>query len=323
MQMNQAPRTMVISLQKAGTHLMQGLMLELGYKMAGVPRPAPDNTPEFDDEQSRAIAALTLSKVDFDELMELKGTETFRDRIQEAWAALGWHWQRRLGQRVVNRYGRTRYEFADAVISNSRLPYTRFAETPAGLCWIFHELDIKAVDGNFLSEWVETDSPPLIFNYRDPRDTVISMINFLEGRTRAGYGNFFEFDIFSTILADKPTWEEKIDYALRDPSFLGRDQFETGLWLLNHPKVCKVRYEDLVGPRGGGTAERQNDAVTRILQHVGSDRDPATVAERVYNPDSWSFFRGTSGGWRELFTERNRARFDDQFGDILAQYGYE
>jgi hypothetical protein len=162
-----------------------------------------------------------------------------------------------------------------------------------------------------------------VLNYRDPRDTVVSMINFLEGRTREGYGNFYEADIFSTILASKSTWDEKIDYALRDPSFLGRDQFERALWLLNHPKVCKVRYEDLVGPRGGGDRERQVDAVRRILRHVGSDRDPETVAGRVYNPDSWSFYRGRTGAWRERFTARNLARFTEQFGDLLEQYGYE
>jgi hypothetical protein len=209
------------------------------------------------------------------------------------------------------------------VITNPHLPYTRFSDTPPGLCWMFHELDVDAVDGSFLSEWVETGEPPLIFNYRDPRDTVVSMINFLEGRTREGYGNFYEFDIFSAILAGKPTWEEKIDYALRDPSFLGRDQFEKALWLLNHPRVCKVRYEDLVGPHGGGSAERQIDAVDRILRHVRCDADPRAVAEHVYNPASWSFFRGRTGGWREVFTARNIARFDEQFGDILAQYGYE
>jgi hypothetical protein len=321
--MNRAPRAMVISFQKSGTHLMQELMLELGYKMVGVPRPGPRTVPDFDDEQRKAIAALVLSKLDYDELVESQGTEVFADRTHEAWGALLWHWQRRLGQQVVNRYGQTRIDFADAITTNPYLPYTRFADTPPGLCWMFHELDIHRVDGSFLSEWVDTGTPPLVLNYRDPRDTVISMINFLEGRTREGYGNFYEADIFSTILASKPTWEEKIDYALRDPSFLGRDQFEKALWLLNHPKVCKVRYEDLVGPQGGGSRERQIDAVSRVLRHIGSDRDAEAVADRVYNPDSWSFYKGRSGGWQERFTPRNLARFTEQFGDILEQYGYE
>lgn len=321
--MSQAQRTMVISFQKSGTHLMQELMLELGYKMVGVPRPSPRTVPEFDDEQRSAIAALVLSKPDYDELEGMRGTAAFAERARDVWTALLWHWQQRLGQPVVSRYGQARITHADALISNPYLPYTRFADTPAGLCWMFHELDLHQVDGSFLSEWVETASPPLVLNIRDPRDTVISMINFLEGRTVAGYGNFFEADIFSAILASKPTWEEKIDYALRDPAFLGHDQFRKALWMLHHPNVCVVRYEDLAGPEGGGSRERQLDAVRRVLRHVGSERDPEAVAGTIYNRDSWSFYRGRSGGWRERFTGRNLARFREQYGDILEQYGYE
>lgn len=321
--MARAPRVMIISLQKSGTHLVQGLMLELGYKMAGVPRPEPNNQPQFDAAQRRAIAALTLSKRDYEDLLELEGTEAFVQATDDAWAALGWNWQRRLGQRIVNRYGQSRYDFAEQFITNPHISYTRFSDTPAGLCWIFHELDAGRVDGSFLSEWVQTGHPPLVLNYRDPRDTIVSMINFLEGRTRQGYGNFYEFDIFSTILAAKPTWEEKIDYALRDRSFLGWDQFETALWLLHHPNVCKVTYEELVGEQGGGSRERQVAALDRLLRHIGSAEDPERVADRVYNPDSWSFYRGRSGAWRETFTARNLARFEEQFGDVLQQYGYE
>lgn len=317
-----APRTMVVSLQKAGTHLMQGLMVKLGYKMAGVPRPDPDNVPEFDDAQLLDIASVTRSRAEYEELLALP-PEQLRKATRDDWAALGWHWQRRLGQRVVNRYGQTRFDFAEGVISNEHISYSKFADTPRGLCWIFHELDIDKVDGSFLSEWVSTGTPPLVFNFRDPRDTVVSMINFLEGRTAAGYGNFYEFDIFHKILKSLPTWEEKIDYALRDPAFLGRDQFERSMWLLRHPDVCKVRFEDLIGPKGGGSRERQVETLGRFFDHIGSPADPDEVAEKIYNENSWSFFKGRSGSWRDHFTDRNIARFDEQFGDILEQYGYE
>lgn len=323
--MGQAPRALVVSMQKSGTHLLQNVMLELGYRIVGVPRPEPDTVPVFDDEQRKAIAALTLSKEDHERVLALAGTDadSFVRATDDAWAALTWSWQRRLGQRVVNRYGQNRYDFAEHVITNPHLSYTRFADTPRGLCWIFHELDVDKVDGNFLAEWVDTGQPPIVLNYRDPRDALVSMINFLEGRTPQGYGNFYEFDVFSAILASKPTWEEKIDYAIRDRSFIGRDELETSMWLLHHPAVCKVSYEDLVGPRGGGSRERQVAAIERLLRHLGANEDPERVADRVYDTGSWSFYRGRSGAWRETFTERNVAHFRAEFGDVLAQYGYE
>ncbi|GAA4262996.1 hypothetical protein GCM10022255_103540 [Dactylosporangium darangshiense] len=308
---------------KAGTHLVQELMLNLGYRIVGAPRPTPHAAPRLDTEQRKAVAALVLSKADYDEVLQLEGTPLFAERTDEAWSALLWHWQSRLGQPVVNRYGQTRLDFAEETITNPYLPYTRFADTPSGLCWIFHELDLHRADGNFLSEWVETSSPPLIYNYRDPRDVLVSMINFLEGRTESGYGNFFEAEIYSAILASKPTWEEKIDYALSDPVFLGHHAFERALWLLNHPKVLNVRYEDLIGERGGGSHARQIETVNRVLQHLGSREDAEAVAATVYNPDAWSFYRGRTGGWRERFTPRNIARFRERYGDVLECYGYE
>ncbi|HUC57455.1 MAG TPA: hypothetical protein VMA95_08640 [Streptosporangiaceae bacterium] len=319
--MHEAPRVLVISLQKAGTHLMQGLMLQLGYKMAGVPRPSPDNQPVFGDEQLLQLASVTRSRDDYARLAHLRGPELAR-RTLDDWPALGWAWQRRLGQRVVNRYGQSRFDFADSVITNPYISYTKFADTPPGLCWIYHELDIDKVDGNFLQEWTSTGQPPIVFNYRDPRDTVVSMINFLEGRTAAGYGNFHEFDVFHQILGSMSSWEEKIDYALRDRSFLGWDQFEKAVWLLHHPGVCKVSFEELVGPRGGGSRELQVAALQRVFDHVGSAENPEKIADAVYDPGSWSFYQGKVSSWRDYFTGGNLACFDEQHPWLLRQYGY-
>ena len=67
--MPSARQVLVISLQKTGTHLMQGLMVLLGYKMAGVPRPEPANIPRFDTGQRARIAELVLSEADHKELL--------------------------------------------------------------------------------------------------------------------------------------------------------------------------------------------------------------------------------------------------------------
>ena len=317
-----APRAMVISLQKTGTHLMQGLMTNLGYKMAGVPRRPPQH-PGLHRRAATSDRRAHPVEVRLRRTAGAGGHGGVPAPHPGGLVRPGLALATPTGPARVNRYGQTRFDFADSVITNPHLPYSRFADTPAGLCWIFHELDISKVDGSFFAEWVETATPPLVYNYRDPRDALVSMVNFLEGRTREGYGNFYEFDIFHRILASLPTWEDKLDYAMRDTSFLGRDQFERGLWLLRHPDVCKVSYEDLVGERGGGSRQRQLEAVDRLLKHVGSTADAEEVAGKVYDQSSWSFFRGTTGTWRERFTKRNEARFAELFGDILEQYGYE
>ncbi|MFF2079064.1 hypothetical protein ACFVXG_30470 [Kitasatospora sp. NPDC058162] len=299
-------------------------MLELDYRIVGATRPSERNIPVFDTAQRKKIAALVHSPEVLAEICSTEGTPEFVQRTDEAWSALSWSWYRRFGQPVANRYGQDRYDQVDITATNPRISSTRFDETPEGLCWIWHDLDISKVDGSFIGEWCDTAEPPVILNYRDPRDALVSLINFVEGKTPKGFGNFYERRVFNAILLGKSTMHEKIDYALRDPYFLARTEFEKSLWLLNHPGVCKVRYEDLVGPRGGGSRQVQVDTVGRVLQHVGAgDQDAEKIADRIYNTDSWSFHKGGTGGWREAFSPANEKLFNELYGDVLAQYGYE
>ncbi|HEY5835765.1 hypothetical protein [Streptomyces sp.] len=321
--MQSAPRALIVSPQKTGTHLIQELMLELGYKIVGATRPSERNTPVFDDEQRRAIARLVFSEADYRAVLETTGEE-FRRRTDEAWTVLCWSWYRRFGQPVANRYGQNRYDYVDVAGSNPALSSTRFDDTPEGLCWMWHDLDISKVDGSFIGEWCDTGRPPVILNHRDPRDALVSLINFVEGKTPKGFGNFYERRVFNAVLRAKSTMSEKIDYALRDPYFLASTEFEKSLWLLHHPGVCKVSYEELVGPEGGGSKERQVAAVERVLAHVGAkEADAEQIADRIYNTDSWSFHTGRTGGWRKAFSEANTKLFNERYGDILEQYGYE
>lgn len=320
-----APRVVIVSPQKNGTHMIQELMLALGYKVIGATRPTPQNTPQFDAAARRQIAELVYGS---DDLAELAGLDEdaaeFRRRTDDAWTALLWTWYRRFGQPVVNRYGLERSDFVDRVVTSAHMARSRFAQTPAGLCWIWHDLDITKVDGAFLGEWADHDDPPMILQHRDPRDALISLINFVEGRTAQGYGNFYERRVFNRILLDKPTMADKIEYALRDPYFLARTEYDKAIWLLHHPAVCKVRFEDLVGPKGGGSATNQRKAVSRIIAHVGATgADVERAADAIFNPRSWSFHKGQIGAWREAFSARNLDMFDDLYGDVLDQFGYE
>jgi hypothetical protein len=318
-----APRIMIVSPQKTGTHLMLELALVLGYKVFGAIKASARTEPEFDTAQRLHVARLVFSGRDLSELEQLQGTDEFVRRTDEAWSALAWSWQRRLGQPVANRYGQAKHDSVDLIASNPRLSETAFSDTPAGMCWIWHELDVTAVDGSFVGEWFDTGEPRIIFNYRDPRDALVSLINFIDGQTAQGFGNFYERRIYNAIFRDMKSMTEKISFALRDHYFLARHEFEKCLWMLHHPDVCKVRYEDLIGSEGGGSKERQRAAVERVLLHVNADIEPEVVSEQLYRRDAWSFHKGRPGEWKEAFSSANLRQFYTVYGDLLEQYGYE
>jgi hypothetical protein len=317
-----AERVLVVSLMKSGTHLIQELLVALGYGIYGQSRIPLELRPVLDEETRLRVARLVYA----DDLLaefETREEPLFTEATDRAWEALGWAWQIRFGLPLENRYG---FEVTNAELieqAQRRSASSDFADTPSGVCWVLPELDVKRLDGRFIREWSRTGEPRIVFNYRDPRDVLLSMVNFLAGRTRQGLGTFSEFQVFGRILDSKPSLGEQLSYALTDPSFPGSGDFERALWLLHHPNVCKVSFEELVGPEGGGLAEAQTRAVARILDFVGADVDPEGLARRLYRRDAFSFYRGQIGGWRDVFTTEHLTLFERRFGDVLRLYGYE
>jgi hypothetical protein len=317
-----AERVIVISLQKAGTHLIVELMHALGYGLHGAAKMTPEIMPRFDRTTRKAIANLVFGPLDRARLAAAAPFGGFTKLTDAAWETLAWSWRQRLGLQLVNQYDQATVDRLCRPADLARLARTRFADTPANLCWIFHELDAAKVDGAFLQEWTGTGAPAVIFHYRDPRDVLLSFVNYLSGRTAQGFGGFSHYRPFHKTLIDLPDLAAQLSYAIADPSFPGHDDFAKSLWLLRSPLVCKTSFEELVGTGGGGTAAAQSAVVGRVMRHLSIQGEPQEVAERLFRRDAFTFFRGRIGGWRQAFGEEHRRAFRRAFADLPEQYGY-
>ncbi len=320
---NRAERVILISMMKSGTHLIKELMVALGYSMYGHVRVSPEIRPVLDRDTRWRVANMVF---DDEELATLKSQpdSVFNDATDRAWEALAWSWQRRLGMPLGSLYSTELINTGLVEQACRRTVNSSFAETPAGICWVLHEFDTKKIDGAFLREWAETGEPRIIFNYRDPRDTILSLVNFLSRQTKGGLSAFNNLPVFSSILLAKASLEERLEYALTDESFpCQAGEFKRMLWLLHHPNVCKTSFEELVGPDGGGSAESQLRAAARLIDFLGvTARSPEDVVGALFNRDSFSFFRGQIGAWRQVFTVEHRRLAEDHFGQVLSWYGY-
>jgi hypothetical protein len=153
---------------------------------------------------------------------------------------------------------------------------------------------------------------------------ILSAVNFLGGKTRQGFSNYHDSQVLCDILRAKGSLEEQLEYALADPSFVTLSDHSRMFWLLNHPRVCKTSFEELVGPKGGGSAGAQARAIARVMDFLGATgRVPEETADQLFNPDAFSFYRGQVGAWREAFTPGLRGLADERFGGVLRLYGYE
>ncbi|RFU36340.1 hypothetical protein DZF91_38540 [Actinomadura logoneensis] len=290
-------------------------MVALGYGIYGQSRIPAEIRPRFDEDTRQAIASAVYGD-------EAAGRLVSDAEAAAAWDAYGWSWQLRFGLPLVNRYGMAKVNSELVETALRRTAGSRFADTPAGVCWVLPEFDIKKLDGAFLQEWEAEGEPRIIFMYRDPRDVALSMVNFLSGKTAQGYGNFSEFQVFNSILAAKDDLEAKLEYALSDPSFPGMGDFERSLWLLHHPNVCKVSFEELVGAKGGGSDSAQKQAIERICNFLEFDGDRGNLAASLFRKDAFSFFKGQIGSWREVFTPELKPLLENRLGRAVELYGY-
>jgi hypothetical protein len=168
----------------------------------------------------------------------------------------------------------------------------------------------------------------LLLVLRDPRDVVVSDVYYITSNREHRWHTYF-----TQVLR---TPEERLRASIigvdagRAP---GGEQFRNigerlamvQPWLgLN---LCyTTRFEHLVGPQGGGSAEAQRTEIKNIAQHLGLSLSPEQVkmiASRLFGQVGATFRRGHIGAWREMFREEHRALFKGVAGRRLVELGYE
>ncbi|WP_456819230.1 hypothetical protein [Cellulomonas sp. URHB0016] len=202
-----------------------------------------------------------------------------------------------------------------SLLSQPRLMLEVLQEYPAPTCMFLHGLEI----GSHLLDWCSSGEPRILFNYRDPRDSLLSLVNYLLQRANDPYSPFARNMIFAEILNAMPSASAQLDFAIRH---MGEhvDKYRRNDWLLFHPAVAQVSFEDLVGAEGGGSEDRQRTAVRRIGDFLGAEAGDEDV--RIFDPTARTFFRGQVGAWREVFSDEQAQTFERLYGDVLHTYGY-
>ncbi|MGB7978469.1 MAG: hypothetical protein WCF19_04830 [Chlamydiales bacterium] len=108
--------------------------------------------------------------------------------------------------------------------------------------------------------------------------------------------------------------------------------------LVKNPQILVCRYEDIVGPQGGGTIEKQLQTLEKIARHINaplSALEVEAIASRLYGDEEnpfgqgnfqhyqTTFRQGKIGGWRAAFKPIHKAAFKEKLGAHLIALGYE
>lgn len=157
----------------------------------------------------------------------------------------------------------------------------------------------------------------ILFVYRDPRDTTLSFVDWID---RGGDGGP-SGNAWSAMSRD-----EKIMYVLKNVHGQGINAFfRSRVGWLNPSVSIPVKFEDLVGEKGGGTSEDQLRQLREIADHIGleaSDDELKVVGDSIYG-NSHTFNVGQICRWKKEFNEEHIQYAKGQIGDLLIYLGYE
>ena len=167
--------------------------------------------------------------------------------------------------------------------------------------------------------WGRTGVPSIVYCYRDPRAQLVSMVRFLADGSRMLTNPWAV--VYRPILQRLGSMDRMLSFAISESGLPFRDAYRENRWLLYHPHVLKLRFEDLVGEEGGGSKLSQAAAIESWAKFLAVDVPVEELAAGLFGGTP-TFNTGRVDSWRDVFKEHHRKAFDREFGDVLEDYGY-
>lgn len=163
---------------------------------------------------------------------------------------------------------------------------------------------------NEIKNYLDTNGFKKFFIYRDPRDLLISTVHWYSTQ---------QVNIFPSSLK----FSQKIDLLL-DSGLFKSYEHDFIPWLRD-PKCCCIKFEDLVGVKGGGLADKQIATIRRISNHIGlrlSMDDIKYVIDNLYG-GTYTFREGKIGSWKKHLTFNQIKKLKSTCGRLLIKLEYE
>jgi hypothetical protein len=176
-----------------------------------------------------------------------------------------------------------------------------------------HFLPVQQLRDHVAQKGVST-----IFVTRDPRDVLVSMLNFSRAR---------QLPVHVAAMLDGLSDEEALLLLLegRDKLVPFASYFDAYHDWLDAPGVTLFRFEDLIGADGGGDDARQRDMCVRLAELAGfapNDSAITSAKHRMFNVRAGTFFKGQIGSWRAAFTPTVSRVYERHAGWLAPRWGY-
>jgi hypothetical protein len=188
----------------------------------------------------------------------------------------------------------------------------------------------------------------VVFLYRDPRAYVCSLLPFIlrtqshpahalfsehlktdgERFVRILHG-FTEHDAQAFKPPGWPTPKPCSSDGLGPPSTKRggvNDVYRRYARWLKEPFVFPVRFEDIIGPQGGGSREKQLNVLRELMAFTGvreDSPDAESLAGMLFSENAATFRKGQIDSWKEEFAPEINELFLKESRELLELWGYD
>jgi hypothetical protein len=176
----------------------------------------------------------------------------------------------------------------------------------------FDEKISAAVDDNQIKK---------ILVIRDPRQIVVSHYKYVTNID----SNHKTHDFFKSLPNDEERLNAVIDGV--DGIVEPLEEMIKGYsnWIKN--KDCLIiRFEDIIGEKGGGSQDLQMSTLRKILNHLEiqlSDSEMVDICGKIFDEKSPTFRKGQLDGWKKELTENHKNKIKEKLGEWIISFGYE
>ena len=161
---------------------------------------------------------------------------------------------------------------------------------------------------------------------RDPRDVIVSHTHYVTHTRR-----HFLFERYNRLYSnDDQRLMASIQGFAAGEMGPGQEsvtaRFAKYTPWIDDPDTYVCRFENLIGPSGGGTRSAQVAEIKAIAEHVDRALDEDAferAAAAVWSERTPTFRKGRAGDWRNHFAPEHEDAFKAIAGDLLIDLGYE
>ncbi|NPA52253.1 MAG: sulfotransferase domain-containing protein [Aquificae bacterium] len=158
---------------------------------------------------------------------------------------------------------------------------------------------------------------------RDPRDVLVSHAHFFAKKK-----DYFLYPLFSNL-----SFEDRIKITLNGGFYeeigLHLNSFSYALenvlmWKKSNNCLI-VKFEDLIGEKGGGSKEKQMETIESILIFLKRKdllNEIEELADKLYG-GTHTFRKGKKETWKEELSTKLKKEIHDSIGNLIIELGYE